>query len=57
MALRPVLQFPDKRLKVTAKPVEKISDEIRQLAQDMCEVMYDEPGSGSPPRRSASRCA
>jgi len=46
MALRPVLQFPDKRLKVTAKPVEKIDDEIRQLAQDMCEVMYDEPGIG-----------
>ena len=46
MALRPVLQFPDKRLTVVAKPIEKISDEIRQLAQDMCEVMYDEPGIG-----------
>src|SRR5262245_44161819 len=46
MALRPVLQFPDKRLTVVAKPIEQITDEIRQLAQDMCEVMYDEPGIG-----------
>ena len=46
MALRPVLQFPDKRLTVVAKPIEEITDEIRQLAQDMCEVMYDEPGIG-----------
>ena len=46
MALRPVLQFPDKRLTVVAKPIASISDEIRQLASDMCEVMYDEPGIG-----------
>jgi peptide deformylase len=46
MALRPVLQFPDKRLTIKAEPIESITDEIRQLAQDMCEVMYDEPGIG-----------
>jgi len=46
MALRPVLQFPDKRLTVVAKPIASISDEIRSLASDMCEVMYDEPGIG-----------
>ena len=46
MALRPVLQFPDPRLKRVAKPVAKITDEIRALAQDMLEVMYDEPGIG-----------
>ena len=46
MALRPVLQFPDKRLFRKAQPIEKITDEVRQLAQDMCEVMYDEPGIG-----------
>ena len=46
MALRPVLQFPDKRLTVKAQPIDAITDEIRQLAQDMCEVMYDEPGIG-----------
>jgi len=46
MALREVLQFPDPRLKRVAEPIEKITDEIRTLAQDMLEVMYDEPGIG-----------
>ena len=46
MALRPVLQVPDKRLTRKAQPITKITDEVRQLAQDMCEVMYDEPGIG-----------
>jgi peptide deformylase len=46
MALRPVLQFPDPRLKRASEPIEKITDEIRVLANDMLEVMYDEPGIG-----------
>ena len=46
MALREVLQFPDKRLRRISRPVEKITDEIRALARDMCDVMYDEPGIG-----------
>jgi peptide deformylase len=46
MALRPVLQFPDPRLKRVAEPIEKVNDEIRALARDMLEVMYDEPGIG-----------
>jgi peptide deformylase len=46
MALRPVLQFPDKRLTVKAQPIGAITDELRELARDMCEVMYDEPGIG-----------
>jgi peptide deformylase len=46
MALRPVLQFPDPRLKRKSAPVGQITDEIRALAQDMIEVMYDEPGIG-----------
>ena len=46
MALRPVLQFPDPRLKRKSVPVGQITDEIRALAQDMIEVMYDEPGIG-----------
>ena len=46
MALREVLQFPDPRLKRVSRPIEKITDEIRALAQDMLEVMYDEPGIG-----------
>ena len=27
-------------------PIETITDEIRSLAADMCEIMYDEPGIG-----------
>jgi len=46
MALREVLKFPDKRLREVSKPVTEITDEIRELAQDMCDVMYDEPGIG-----------
>jgi peptide deformylase len=46
MALRDVLKYPDKRLKEISTPIEKISDEIRELASDMLEVMYDEPGIG-----------
>ena len=46
MALREVLQFPDPRLKRVSEPIEKIDDAIRELASDMLEVMYDEPGIG-----------
>lgn len=46
MALRPVLQFPDPRLKRVSQPITAITDEIRTLAADMLEVMYDEPGIG-----------
>ena len=46
MALREVLQFPDPRLKRVSVPIETITDELRELARDMCEVMYDEPGIG-----------
>jgi peptide deformylase len=46
MPLRPVLQFPDPRLKRKSAPISAVTDEIRQLAADMIEVMYDEPGIG-----------
>lgn len=46
MALLPVLQFPDPRLKEKSAPVREITDEIRRLAADMLETMYDEPGIG-----------
>ena len=46
MALREVLQFPDPRLKRKSEPVGEITDAIRELASDMIEVMYDEPGIG-----------
>jgi peptide deformylase len=46
MALRPVLQFPDPRLRRVSKPIDRVTEAIRTLAADMLEVMYDEPGIG-----------
>jgi peptide deformylase len=46
MALRDILIHPDPRLKKVADPVPEISDEIRRLADDMLETMYDAPGIG-----------
>ena len=46
MALREVVQFPDPRLRQVSEAVGEITDEIRELARDMCDVMYDEPGIG-----------
>jgi peptide deformylase len=46
MALREVLQFPDPRLKRVSQPIGEVTDQLRELAADMCEVMYDEPGIG-----------
>ena len=46
MALREVLKFPDRRLRLVSQPIEQVTEEIRTLASDMCDVMYDEPGIG-----------
>ncbi|OTG85114.1 peptide deformylase [Acinetobacter sp. ANC 4648] len=46
MALLPILSFPDPRLRTIAKPVDEVTDEIRQLAADMFETMYEAPGIG-----------
>jgi peptide deformylase len=46
MGILDVLHFPDSRLRRPSEPVEKITDELRQLATDLLETMYDEPGIG-----------
>ena len=46
MAIRPILQFPDPRLRKKAVPIEHITDDIRQLKDDMFATMYDAPGIG-----------
>ena len=46
MAIRPILTLPDKRLRQIADPVEKVDAEIKALAKDMLETMYDAPGVG-----------
>jgi len=46
MSLRHILIHPDPRLKKMAEPVAAITDELRALAADMLETMYDAPGIG-----------
>lgn len=42
----PILIHPDPRLKKVCDPVADLSDELRTLADDMLETMYDAPGIG-----------
>jgi peptide deformylase len=46
MALREIIILPDKQLRRVSKPIEKVTPEIRKLADDMFETMYDAPGIG-----------
>lgn len=46
MAILPILEVPDPRLRVISKPVETIDDDLRRLVADMLETMYDAPGIG-----------
>jgi peptide deformylase len=46
MAIRTILHYPDKRLRIPAKPVERFDDELRALVEDMAETMYAAPGVG-----------
>ncbi len=44
--LKPILIHPDPRLKKVCAPVADLTDELRDLARDMLETMYDAPGVG-----------
>ncbi|MGV3651228.1 MAG: peptide deformylase [Devosia sp.] len=46
MAKRPILVLPDQRLRAVADPIEVVDDDVRALAQDMLDTMYDAPGIG-----------
>jgi peptide deformylase len=46
MALLPILRYPDPRLHTKAAPVTSVDDEVRKLAADMAETMYEAPGIG-----------
>ena len=46
MAIRPILEVPDPRLRQISSPVEKVDDEVRTLVADMFETMYAAPGIG-----------
>ncbi len=44
--IRPILIHPDPRLKKLCDPVVEFGPDLRQLAADMLETMYDAPGIG-----------
>jgi peptide deformylase len=46
MAVRPIILLPDPLLRKSSAPIERVDDEVRQLAADMLETMYAAPGVG-----------
>jgi len=46
MALLPILEFPDTRLRIRAEPVKRFDEELKRLIADMIETMYAAPGVG-----------
>lgn len=46
MALLPIIEYPDPRLKTVATPVTAFDARLRTLAADMAETMYAAPGIG-----------
>ena len=46
MAVRTILHYPDPRLREPGKKVHGLTDELRQLIDDMAETMYAAPGVG-----------
>ncbi|MCZ8316786.1 peptide deformylase [Phreatobacter sp.] len=46
MALREIIVIPDPRLKLVSEPIATVDTEVRKLADDMMETMYEAPGIG-----------
>ena len=46
MAIRPIIRFPDPRLRQRAEPIVTVDEEVRTLAQDLLETMRAAPGIG-----------
>ncbi|WP_037587083.1 peptide deformylase [Stenoxybacter acetivorans] len=46
MALLNILQYPDERLHIAAKPVAAVDERIQTLVRDMAETMYASRGIG-----------
>jgi peptide deformylase len=46
MALLPILEFPDPRLRTRAQPVRTFDAALKRLIADMFETMYSAPGIG-----------
>ena len=46
MPIRPILSFPDPRLRVAATAVTRFDADLRELAADLLDTMRDAPGIG-----------
>ena len=46
MAVLPIVEIPDPRLRLISKPVDSITDETRAFVQDMIDTMYAAHGIG-----------
>ena len=46
MAVLPIVEVPDPRLRQISSPVEDVNDEVRALVKNMFETMYAAPGIG-----------
>ncbi|MBL8566426.1 MAG: peptide deformylase [Hyphomicrobiaceae bacterium] len=46
MAKLPIITLPDPLLRTQSAPIERVDDEVRQLADSMLETMYAAPGIG-----------
>jgi peptide deformylase len=46
MTVRPLVVLPDTKLRLVSEAVPSVTDEIRQLAEDMLDTMHDAPGVG-----------
>jgi peptide deformylase len=46
MSIKPLIILPDPLLRQVSKPVERVDGDLRKLADDMLETMYDAPGIG-----------
>ena len=46
MAIRPIIETPDARLREISRPVDGVDDAVRALIDDMFDTMYDAPGIG-----------
>ena len=46
MTIKPLIILPDPVLRQLSQPVETVDADIRRLADDMLETMYDAPGIG-----------
>jgi len=46
VAVRPIVRFPDPRLRQKAQPVGMVDETVRELARDLTDTMHAAPGIG-----------